>query len=48
MVIYTATANENIPDINNVFHGPEDYIIFINRNHILKKGFYEKTDKWRF
>ena len=48
MVIYTAISNKDIPDINNVFHGPEDYILFIDRNQVLKKGFYKKADKWEF
>lgn len=48
MVIYTAISDKDIPDINNVFHGPEDYILFVSRNQVLKKGFYKKTDKWEF
>lgn len=48
MVIYTAISDKDIPEINNVFHGPEDYILFIDRNRIIKKGFYKKDDKWTF
>lgn len=48
MVIYTAVSDKDIPEINNVFHGPEDYILFIDRNRIIKKGFYKKDDKWTF
>lgn len=48
MVIYTAISNKDIPDINNVFHGPEDYVLFINRDQVLKKGFYKKVGKWEF
>lgn len=48
MVVYTAVSDKDIPEINNVFHGPEDYILFINRDRVLKKGVYKKTDKWEF
>jgi hypothetical protein len=48
MAIYTAFTNRNIVDINNVFHGPEDYIIFITRDSVLTKGFYSKTLNWKF
>jgi hypothetical protein len=48
MAIYTALSNTNIQDINRVFHGPEDYIIFLNKDTILDKGFYDKTDDWKF
>jgi hypothetical protein len=37
MVIYTATDNKDIINIDNVFHGPEDYILFVDREHVLKK-----------
>ncbi|GHU63165.1 hypothetical protein FACS1894160_3130 [Bacteroidia bacterium] len=42
MVIYTAVKNKDIIDINNVFHGPEDYILFIDKDHVLKKVFIRK------
>lgn len=49
MAIYTAIRDEDILDINNVFHGPEDYIFFVNRNHVLEKGFFNKEGKsWIF
>jgi hypothetical protein len=50
MVIYTATDNKDILNINNVFHGPEDYILFVDREHVLKKGFYKKSiyDNFKF
>lgn len=48
MSIYTALSNKNIQDINNVFHGGEDYIIFLNRETVISKGFYKKTEKWKF
>jgi hypothetical protein len=48
MAIYTAFTNRNIVDINSVFHGPEDYIIFITRDSVLTKGFYSKTNNWKF
>jgi len=42
MVIYTAQRAADIPGINNVFHGPTDYIIFVNRETVLKSGYYRK------
>jgi len=48
MSIYTALSNKNIQDINDVFHGGEDYIVFLNRDTILSKGFYKKNEKWVF
>ncbi len=48
MVIYTAVINKDIEDINNVFHGPEDYVLFIDREHILSRGFYKKSENWTF
>ena len=48
MVIYTAVMNKDIEDINNVFHGPEDYVLFIDREHILSRGFYKKSENWTF
>ena len=48
MSIYTALSNKSIKDINNVFHGGEDYILFLNRETVVSKGFYKKNDKWTF
>ena len=48
MTIYTATTNDGILNINNVFHGPEDYILFTDRENVLKKGFYKKVGNWAF
>lgn len=48
MAIYTAFSTRNIVDINNVFHGPEDYIIFINKDSVLTKGFFNKISDWKF
>lgn len=48
MVIYTAISNKNIHNINSVFHGPEDYIIFTDRENIIKNGYYNKDNGWRF
>lgn len=48
MVIYTATADKDIIGINNVFHGPEDFIVFLDKDNVLSKGFYNKTNKWKF
>jgi hypothetical protein len=48
MVIYTAISNKYIQDINNVFHGGEDYIVFFNRNRIISRGYYDKTEGWKY
>jgi len=49
MSIYTALSNRAIEGINNVFHGGEDYILFLNRETVINKGFYNKDDeKWTF
>jgi len=48
MSIYTALSNKNIQGINDVFHGGEDYILFLNRETILDRGFYKKNEKWTF
>ena len=48
MAIYSALSNKSILDINSVSHGPEDYIIFLNRETVLDKGFYDKKDIWKF
>ena len=48
MVIYTALSNNAIQGINDVFHGNEDYILFLNRETIIIRGFYNKNEKWTF
>ena len=48
MLIYTALSNRSIQDINSVFHGGEDYILFLNREAVINKGFYKKNEKWTF
>jgi hypothetical protein len=48
MSIYTALSNREIQGINNVFHGGEDYILFLNRETVINKGFYNKGTKWTF
>ena len=48
MSIYTVLSNKNIQGINSVFHGGEDYILFLNRETILDKGYYKKNGKWTF
>ena len=48
MSIYTALSNTNIHGINSVFHGPEDYILFLNSDTIISKGFYKKEEEWKF
>ena len=48
MVIYTAISNKSIQNINNVFHGKEDFIVFLNRDNIISKGYYDKVKSWKF
>jgi hypothetical protein len=48
MAIYTALSNRAIQDINSVDHGQEDYILFLNRQTVINRGFYKKEEEWRF
>ena len=49
MAVYTALDERRLIDINNVFHGPEDFYIFTDRDHILSHGYFEKRGAdWRF
>jgi hypothetical protein len=48
MTVYTAFDNKSIMDINNVFHGPEDYVVFIDRQNVLSKSYYDKSKEWKF
>ena len=48
MSIYTALSNKSIQNINDVFHGGEDYILFLNRETVIGRGFYNKNEKWTF
>ena len=48
MNIYTALSNKSIKGINSVFHGREDYILFLNQSYIIKNGKYDKNEKWEF
>jgi len=51
MVIYTALSNKYIFEnggINTVFHGPQDYVLFLNRSAIKTAGMYNKNEKWEF
>lgn len=49
MAVYTAIDERRIIDINNVFHGPDDFCIFTDRDHILSRGYFEKRGtEWRF
>ena len=48
MAIYTALSNRSIQGVNDVFHGNEDYILFLNRETVISRGFYNKNEKWTF
>lgn len=49
MAVYTAVDEARIVDINNVFHGPDDFCIFTDSEHILSRGYFEKRGgEWRF
>ena len=48
MVIYTALSNKFIQGINDVNHGNEDYIMFMNRKAVINRGYYNKGDKWTY
>jgi len=46
-IVYTAQEPSGIPEINNVFHGPTNYVVFQDRQHVLKSGMLQKIDgKW--
>jgi transcriptional regulator with XRE-family HTH domain len=47
IVVYTAQKPEGIIDINNVFHGPTNFIVFENREKVYTKGFFvKKNNRW--
>ena len=49
MAVYTAIDEQRIININNVSHGPDDFCIFTDCDHILSHGYFEKRGtKWRF
>ena len=48
MSVYTALDNKYINDINNVYHGPQDYVVFLSRKNVLSEGYYYKTGDWKF
>lgn len=48
LLIYTAQKSEDILKINNIYHGPTDYVIAKNCKE-LQSGYYEKDkDNWSF
>ena len=49
MAVYTAVDERRIVGINDVSHGPDDFCIFTDRDHILSRGYFEKRGtEWRF
>lgn len=49
MAVYTALDDRRILNINNVFHGGDDFCIFTDRDHILSRGYFEKRGtEWHF
>jgi hypothetical protein len=44
IVIYTATSDAGIVNINKLFHGPTDYVIYGGDGSKLQDGFYEKDE----
>ena len=54
MSIHTALSNKAIQDINEAFYEndfpflSEDYILFLNRETVVNRGFYKKDENWRF
>jgi transcriptional regulator with XRE-family HTH domain len=47
IIVYTAQKPEGIIDINNVFHGPTNYIVFENRDNVYTKGFFiNENNRW--
>ncbi|ADL08931.1 hypothetical protein [Thermosediminibacter oceani] len=48
LIIYTALKAEDVLNINELFHGPTDYVIADGKK-VLKSGDYIKNDgKWTF
>ena len=43
-IVYTAQEPQGIVDINNVFHGPTNYVVFEDRQHVLKSGMLQKIN----
>nr|WP_321411358.1 DUF4932 domain-containing protein [uncultured Carboxylicivirga sp.] len=48
LLIYTAQKSDGIVNINNVFHGPTNYVVFRDRNNVLKSGTLVKVKEgWK-
>ena len=54
MSIHTALSNREIQGFNEAYFSTDgqflgiDYILFLNRETIINKGFYDKGEKWTF
>jgi hypothetical protein len=49
MAVYTAQTSEAMFNSNAVPHGKEDFVISDSKLHVLKSGYYNKTDNnWKF
>ncbi|MHC4592467.1 MAG: S41 family peptidase [Planctomycetota bacterium] len=48
MVIYTAQQAKDIVKINNVFHGPTDYVVARGTEVLLSGGYRKEEGEWTF
>ncbi len=48
MVIYTAQRAEDIIGINNVYHGPNDYLVAQDQTVVRAANYINKDDRWAF
>ncbi len=49
LLVYTAQKAEDILEINNLFHGPTDYVLFRGSEDVILEGNYLKTEQgWSF
>lgn len=44
IIVYSAQRPEGIIGINNVFHGPTNYVVFEDRQHVYKSGYIVRED----
>lgn len=48
LIVYTAQTAEDIIDINNVFHGPTDYVIAKDKEVLGSGNYIKNGEKWSF
>lgn len=48
LIIYTAQEAEDVVGINDIFHGPTDYLIVKNHEGIGSGYYIKDKEKWTF